>query len=98
MPNEIFSLGLNHGEIAVYTYLMFCEDRKTFQCYPSYNTIGKALDMSKNTVMKYVKNLEEKSFITIIGKIDVHNTRECRDGSGGNSRSAPTDLICWSTF
>ena len=54
--------------------------------------------MSKNTVMKYVKNLEEKSFITIIGKIDVHNTRECRDGSGGNSRSAPTDLICWSTF
>ena len=50
MPNEIFSLGLNSGEIAVYAYLMSCEDRKTFQCYPSYNTIGKALDMSKNTV------------------------------------------------
>ena len=63
MPNEIFSLGLNSGEIAVYTYLMFCEDRKTFQCYPSYNTIGKALDMSKNTVMKYVKSLKEKGFI-----------------------------------
>ena len=30
MPNEIFSLGLNSGEIAVYTYLMSCEDRKTF--------------------------------------------------------------------
>ena len=64
MPNEIFSLGLNSGEIAVYTYLMFCEDRKTFQCYPSYNTIGKALKMSKKTVMKYVKSLEEKGFIT----------------------------------
>jgi len=60
MPKEIFCLGLNSGEIAVYTYLMYCEDRKTFQCYPSYNIIGKALKMSKKTVMKYVKSLEDK--------------------------------------
>ena len=64
MPNEIFSLGLNSGEISVYTYLMSCEDRTTFQCYPSYNTIGNALKMSKKTVMKYVKSLEDKCFIT----------------------------------
>ena len=64
MPNEIFCLGLNSGELAVYTYLMSCEDRKTFQCYPSYNTIGKALKMSKKTVMKYVKSLEDKCLIT----------------------------------
>lgn len=31
VPNEIFSLGLSTGEIAVYAYLMYCEDRKTFQ-------------------------------------------------------------------
>ena len=55
MPNEIFCLGLDSGEIAVYVYLMSCEDRETYQCYPSYNTIGKALKMSKKTVMKYVK-------------------------------------------
>ena len=64
MPNEIFYLGLNSGEIAVYTYLMSCEDRKTYQCYPSYNTIGNALKMSKKTVMKYVKSLEDKCLIT----------------------------------
>ena len=64
MPNEIFSLGLNSGEIAVYTYLMSCEDRRTYQCYPSYNTIGKALKMSKKTVMKYVKSLEDKCLIS----------------------------------
>ena len=64
MPNEIFSLGLNYGEIAVYSYLMSCEDRKTYQCYPSYNTIGKALKMSKKTVMKYVKSLEDKYLIS----------------------------------
>ena len=64
MPNEIFCLGLNSGEIAVYSYLMSCEDRETYTCYPSYNTIGNALKMSKKTVMKYVKSLEDKSLIT----------------------------------
>ena len=64
LPNEIFSLGLSAGEIAVYSYLMFCEDRKTFQCHPSYRSIGKAVGMSINTVRKYVKSLEHKSIIT----------------------------------
>ena len=64
LPNEIFSLGLSAGEIAVYAYLMYCEDRKTFQCYPSYTTIGKAIKMSKNTVKKYVDGLVEKQLIT----------------------------------
>ena len=39
LPNEIFSLGLCSGEIAVYAYLMYCEDWKTFQCHPSYRTV-----------------------------------------------------------
>ena len=64
LPNEIFSLGLSAGEIAVYAYLMYCEDRKTFQCDPSYTTIGKAIKMSKNTVKKYVDGLVEKQLIT----------------------------------
>ena len=64
LPNEIFSLGLYSGEISVYAYLMYCEDRKTFQCHPSYKTIGRALKMSRNTVRKYVKSLEEKRLIT----------------------------------
>ena len=65
LPNEIFSLGLSFGEITVYAYLMYCEDRQTYQCYPSYKTIGEAIDMSRNTVAKYVKDLEGKQFITI---------------------------------
>ena len=64
LPNEVFSLGLSAGEIAVYAYLMYCEDRKTFQCHPSYKTIGQALKMSRNTVSKYVKSLEAKHLIT----------------------------------
>ena len=63
LPNEIFCLGLCSGEIAVYAYLMYCEDRKTFQCHPSYKTIGEAVGMSKNTVKKYVDGLVEKRLI-----------------------------------
>ena len=64
VPNVIFSLGLEGGEILVYLYLMYCEDRKTFQCYPGYKTIGSAVGMSVNTVRKYVQSLEKKRLIT----------------------------------
>lgn len=63
VPKSIFNLGLESGEILVYIYLMYCEDRKTFQCYPSYNTIGTAVGMSKNTVKKYVGGLERRGLI-----------------------------------
>ena len=63
VPNEIFILGLNPGEIAVYCYLLRTEDRQTFQCYPSYEAIGKAVRVSKNTVAKHVRSLEEKGLI-----------------------------------
>ena len=64
MPKSIFNLGLTSGEILVYTYLMYCEDRQTHQCYPSYSTIGEAVNMSNNTVKKHVKGLERKGLIT----------------------------------
>ena len=64
VPNAVFHLGLSSGEIVVYSYLMYCEDRKTFQCYPSYKTIGSAVGMSVNTVRKYVGALEKKHLIT----------------------------------
>ena len=63
LPQRIFSLGLSSGEILVYAYLLYREDRKTFKCHPSYETIGKAVGMSKNTVKKYVDGLEEKRLI-----------------------------------
>jgi len=63
LPNEIFSLGLSSGELAVYSYLLYCEDRNIYRCWPSYRTIGKAVDMSVNTVRKYVEMLEERGLI-----------------------------------
>ena len=63
VPNEIFSIGLDYREISLYTYLLRCENRETYQCYPSYKTIGKSIRMSENTVAKYVRQLEEKGLI-----------------------------------
>lgn len=64
LPNDIFSLDLSTGEIAVYAYLLRYENLKTFQCHPSYKTIGNAVGMSKNTVRKHVDGLTKKRLIT----------------------------------
>ena len=63
LPNAIFYLDLCAGEIAIYAYLMFCEHRKTYQCYPSYRTIGNAVGLTRNTVKKYVDSLVDKGLI-----------------------------------
>ena len=44
-------------------YLLYREDRESFECWPSSKTIGTALHMSKDTVLKYVHRLEEKDYI-----------------------------------
>ena len=76
VPNEVFCLGLDYGEIAVYTYLLRCEDRETYQCYPIYRTIGKSVGMCENTERKNTLSLEEKGLIytepTMITTKDGH--------------------------
>lgn len=64
LPNELFQLGLDYGELAVYSFLKRCENRKTHQCWPSYRTIGQAVGMSENTVRKYTLCLEERGLIS----------------------------------
>ena len=63
LPNEIFSLGLSAGAIAVYGFLLHREDRRTYQCVASYRIIGEAVGMSVNTVRKYVTELEDRGLI-----------------------------------
>ena len=63
MPFSVFGLYLSVGELAVYGYLLYREDRESYECWPSSKTIGEALNMSKNTVLKNVHRLEEKDFI-----------------------------------
>ncbi len=63
MPNQIFDLCLSAEEIATYAYLMHRENRKTYQCWPSYTDIGAAIGKSNKSVQKYVRGLVEKKLI-----------------------------------
>ena len=82
LPNEIFNMDLSSGEIALYAFLMRMDDRKSYTCYPSFKTIGEALKMgSKNTVMKYVRLLEEKELIETKRTIVEHHDGSLRNGN-----------------
>ena len=81
VPNEVFELGLNSHEIAVYNYLLRCEDRRTYQCHPSYRTIGRAVQLSENTVRKYVTSLEEKGLIRTEPSTIITKDGRVRNGS-----------------
>ena len=65
LPNEIFTLGLSPGELSVYAYLIYCEDRQTHQCWPSIGRVSQYTGMSANTVAKYIRQLEEKRLIDV---------------------------------
>lgn len=76
VPNELLDFDLPAGAVAVYLYLLRHANRKTNRCHPSEATIAKKLHLSRNTVAKHVRLLEERGFIvteytTVITKQDV---------------------------
>lgn len=77
LSNAIFTLGFSPGEMTVYAYLIFCENRETYQRWPSIDRISRHTGMSANTVAKYIRQLEEKRLI------DVEPTKsgEVRNGT-----------------
>lgn len=81
VPNEVFDIGLEYGEISVYAYLLRCENRKTYQCHPSYKTIGRAVHMSANTVRKYISGLERKGLIRTEPTMITTKDGRTRNGS-----------------
>lgn len=68
LPNEIFSLHLSTGELATYAVLMRLEDPRTYECWPSYEIIGKAIGKSKSSVKRYVAGLAEEMYLTSGGE------------------------------
>ena len=81
LPNEIFQLGLNAGELSVYSFLRRCENHRTHQCWPSIRSIGEAVGMSENTVRKYIRQLEERGLITTEPTEVITKTGEKRNGN-----------------
>ena len=63
VPNELLDFDLPAGAVAVYIYLLRHANRKTNQCHPGEATIAKKLHLSRNTVAKHVRLLEERGLI-----------------------------------
>lgn len=63
VPNDLLDFDLSAGAVAVYIYLLRHANRKTNQCHPSEATIAKKLHLSRNTVAKHVRLLEERGLI-----------------------------------
>ena len=63
LPNDIFELSLSPGTFKVYCYLRCCANRKTNQCYPSYETIGDAVGLCKNTIARCICELVDMRLI-----------------------------------
>lgn len=98
LPNEIFTLGLSAGEIAVYAYLIFCEDRKTHQCWPGIGKICQHTGMGANTVAKYIRQLEDKQLIDVEPTKVRTKSGEVRNGHhpsypGGGELQAGEGLV-----
>ena len=81
IPNAVFDLDLTDGEILVYAFLLRCEDRRTYQCHPSYTTIGRAIGKSVNSVRKYVQGLIQKGLIATEHTQIVTKSGETRNGN-----------------
>lgn len=81
LPNEVFHLDLSGGAKLVYSYLLYCEDRETYQCYPSYRKIGLNVNMSVNTVKKYVEELVDKGLISTENTTVTTTDGKKRNGS-----------------
>ncbi len=79
VPNELLDFDLPAGAVAVYLYLLRHANRKTNQCHPSEAIIAKKLHLSRNTVAKQVRLLEERGLV-----VTEHTTVITQDGRKQN--------------
>ena len=81
LPDEVFNLDLGCAAIAIYAFLLYRENRKTYQCTLSYKTIGQAIGASNNTVRKYVLELEAAGLIATNRTMVLDANGKERNGS-----------------
>jgi len=62
LDNDTFSLRLDSYEFQVYAYLVSCAGKKG-ECWPSTNTIARALGMNQSTVISKIDSLVRRQLI-----------------------------------
>jgi len=82
VDNEIFDMNLSVYALAVYFYLCRCAGDKSY-AFPSLSNLHQILSISKNRILKSLKELEEKNIIR----------RERRKGEKGNYQNTVYVLL-----
>ena len=62
LPNEIFEMKIPPSAFFVFCFLVRCKNKEG-RCFPSIQTISKAVNISKSTVCSSLKWLEENNLI-----------------------------------
>lgn len=78
VSNKIFDLNLSANTITVYCCLLMFADRENLSCFPSHRMICKKCNLSKNTVIKCLKKLEE------IGLVQVKSRKRWNNSNSSN--------------
>ena len=70
-PSTILEIKLTSSSIKVYHYLASIQDNRTSTCWPTKKTIASALNISKSSVSRALRELKEKHLIKIIHRKDI---------------------------
>ena len=70
---DLRAQGLEMKDLVIYAYLRKHYNNATQDAFPSFDTLAKESGISKPTVLKCVKRLEEKEFISIVKKNKVNH-------------------------
>jgi len=81
IDNDIFSLHLDPYEFQVYVYLVSCAGKKG-ECWPSTNTIARALGMSQSTVISKIESLVRRQLID--KRMTTRHSKSGRASTGNN--------------
>lgn len=65
VSNKIFDFNLSANTIAVYCCLLMFADREKLSCFPSHRMICEKCNLTKNTVIKCLRKLEEVGLVQI---------------------------------
>ena len=70
-PSTILEMKMSPASIKVYHYLACMQDSHTSTCWPAKKTIAGALNISKSSVSRALRELKEKQLIKIIHRKDM---------------------------
>ena len=62
VPCKIYEMGLSLTAIGIYTYLA----KQSEEFNPAISVISRSLGISKNTVIKYIKELKDRNILMVV--------------------------------